>query len=399
MSDLRILTIIILAVAALLRSEIFFYLLYMLIGLQLVAWLWVRRTARTLRWTRELPAAAFPGETVDVRISVSNPSLLPVPWLALHESIPPALRTPPSVRAVVSLGAREQRVITYSVQAQRRGLYRLGPLSLRTGDVLGLREQALSGDRDDALLIYPRILPLPELGLPAALPFGDRPAAHSLFVDPARPIGVRDYSPADGMRQIDWKSSAHVGSLQVRRYEPAIAREIMLALTFSLAEYPGRFTYDAIERAVVAAASIAAALNSRGQPVGLCTSGIDALSGRPAASIPTDESRAHLIVLLSLLGRLDAPPEGDIITILNQVAAGLSWGCTIVLIGANASPELVARLLPLRRRGLAIALVLIEGSSADLALARRHGMIAYLINRAGVPVEAEKQRQGDRVTR
>ena len=384
--DLRLLTIIILVVAAALRSEIFFYLLYVLVGVQLVAWLWVRAATRSLRWSRSLPAASFPGEPVEVTLTVRNQGLVPIPWLALHESVPASLRTPSSVRHVIALGAREERRLSYTLLGQRRGLYRLGPLSLRTGDVLGLFERPLSGDAGDSLVIYPHVLPLPELGLPAALPFGARPAPGSLFTDPARPIGVRPYASGDGVRQIDWKSSARTNALQVRRHEPAIARDTTLALAFSLAEYPGRYTYDALERAIVAAASIAADLVRRGQPVGLCTSGHDPLGNAPAAPIAPAAGRAHLIEILRLLGRLEARPTGELAQVLERVTAGLGWGSTLVVIACGGGQQLVERLLPLRRRGLHVALVLVEGSADDLALARRHQIAAYLVSRAGAPV-------------
>lgn len=388
MHQLRLITLLILALAAALRSEIFFYLLYVLVGLQLVAWFWMRAIARSLRWSRRLPAAVFPGETAEVRIVIRNESLLPIPWLALDESLPPALRLTPAVRMVVALGAREQREVAYTLQGQRRGLYEVGPLMLRTGDVLGLFERSLAGGAPDSLVVYPRVLPLPELGLPAGLPFGARPDAGSLFSDPARPAGPRPYQPGDSIRQVDWKSSARAGALQVRRHDPAIARETMVALAFSRGEYPGRFLYDELERAVVAAASIAADLVGRGQPVGLCTSGRDPLAGGAAAAIPPDDGRPHLIELLRLLGRLEAPPEGDVAAVLDRAAVGLGWGSSVVLVVAAAGPALVERLLALRRRGLRLAVVLVEGTAADLALARRHGIAVYLVDRAGAPAEA-----------
>lgn len=386
--DLRLLTILVLVVAAGLRSQIFFYLLFVLVGVQIAAWLWTRAAAREVRWSRTVPRAAFPGEAVEVAITVRNQGLVPIPWLLLNESVPVDLRPSAAVRQVIALGARAERRVTYMVEGRRRGLYTLGPLSMRTGDVLGLFEQPLAGAAPDSLVIYPHVLPLPELGLPAGLPFGAVAAPASLFTDPARPTGVRPYAPGDAVRQIDWKNSARVGSLQVRRHQPAIARETLIALAFSRAEYPGRYTYDSLERAVVAAASIAADLVGRGGPVGICTSGHDPLTDAAAAPIPPAGGRAHLIEILRLLGRLEAPAEGSLSVALDRAAAGLSWGSTLVAVAYAGGPALLKRLLPLRRRGLHVALVLVEGSAEDVALARRHGIVAYLVDRAGAPVSA-----------
>lgn len=387
MADLRLLTLVLLVIAALLRSEIFFYLLYVLIGFQVAAWLWVRTAVRRLNWRRELPEAAFPGEAIPISLRVENRSLLPVPWLMLYESLPPTLHPPPGIRRVLALKPKTERNVTYTVQASRRGLYTIGPLRLQTGDVFGMREQPLAGGAVDTLTIFPEVVPLPELGLPAALPFGAQPFAQSLFSDPARPIGVRAYQPGDPPRQVDWKSSARVGTLQVRRHEPAIARTTLIALAFSRSEYSVRYVYDALERAIVAAASIAADLAARRQPVGLCTSGVDPLAQGPAAAIAPAYGRGHIIELLKLLGRLDVAAEGDVDALLHTTAADLGWGATVVIIGVGIGVERLERLIALRRRGLQIALVLVEGAAADIALARRHGIAVYLVDRTGVPAQ------------
>jgi uncharacterized protein (DUF58 family) len=385
MADLRLLTLMLLVIAALLRSEIFFYLLYVLIGFQVAAWFWVRTTVRRLHWRRDMPAAAFPGEAIPISLHIENRGLLPVPWLTLYESLPPTLHPPPGIRRVLALSPKANRILTYTVQASRRGLYTIGPLSLQTGDVFGMREQPLAGGSVDTLTIFPEVVPLPDLGLPAALPFGAQPFAQSLFTDPARPIGVRSYQPGDPPRQVDWKSSARVGALQVRRHEPAIARTTLIALAFSRTEYPVRYVYDSLERAIVAAASIAADLSARRQPVGLCTSGLDPLAQAPAMTLPPDYGRAHIIEVLKLLGRLEVAATGDVDALLAAASADLGWGATVVIVGVGIGFERLERLIALRRRGLRIALVLVEGAAADIALARRHGMQVYLVSRTGVP--------------
>lgn len=385
MNNLFWLTLILLAVAALLRSEVFFYLLYVVVGLQLVARLWVRRGARAITWRRQVPVAAFPGEPVTVQIELHNQGRLPLPWLALHESIPPLLHTPPELRQVLSLAAGERRVITYTVNGQQRGFYRLGPLTLRIGDVFGLNEQSLEGMQTDNLTIYPRVLPLGDLQLPASLPFGVLPTTRSLFTDPARPIGVRDYQPGDSMQRIDWKNSARLNRLQVRRHQPAIALNTLVALAFAQNEYPRRFASDAMERAVVAAASIIVHLLRHRQPVGLCTSGHDPLTDAAALPLPIASGQEHMIAMLHMLGRLEPAPHGDLPALLAQVSAHMSWGSTIVLITSVCDSALIAALLPLKRRGLNLALVLAEATPADLLLPQQYGISSFRIARDGRP--------------
>ena len=385
MNDLFWLTILLFIVAAALRSDLFFYLLYVVVGLQVLARLWLRQSARRLHWRRRAPAAAFPGERMAVELELTNGGLLPLPWLVLHESLPPSMHNPPMIREVLSLGAGERRVLTYTLVGQRRGYYKIGPLTLQTGDVLGLRERTLNDLEPHAVTIYPPVLSLAELGLPASLPYGTLAATRQLFSDPARPSGVRPYQAADGVRRIDWKTTAHAGAPQVRRYQPAISLETLIALAFSRDEYGGRYAYDIMERALVAAASVAAYLAARRQPIGLCTTGYDPQIGAQATSLAVATGRAHLIEVLGTLGRLDIASYGALPELIWQAGARLGWGSTVVAITGQRGAELVAALLPLKRRGLNVALIITEPSAEDLGLPRRHGIRTFGLWRDGRP--------------
>lgn len=388
MNDLFWLTIVLFFVAAALRSEVFFYLLYVIVGLQVLLRFWVRRGTRSLTWRRTAPPAAFPGDVLNVELELANNSLLPIPWLSVYESIPPALRTPPMVREVLSLGAGERRVISYSVTARQRGFYRIGPLALRTGDVLGLGEHSLAGAEPTSLTIYPTILSLGELGLPASLPFGTLASPQRLFSDPSRPAGVRPYQATDGVRRIDWKSTAHTGTPLVRRYQHAIALETLIALAFSREEYGRRYAYDLMERALTAAASIAVHLVERGQAVGFCTTGIDPASGRPAAPVSVASGRGHLIEIMGVLGRLEPAGEGKLPPLLQHASTHLGWGSTLILITGERGIELLASLLPLRQRGLNIALIITNPTPDELSLPRQHGITTYGLWKEGRPEAA-----------
>jgi uncharacterized protein (DUF58 family) len=388
MNDLFWLTILLFVVAVALRSDLFFYLLYVIVGLQVLARLWLRRGAGHLRWRRRAPTTAFPGERVTVELELTNDGLLPLPWLAVNESLPPSMHTPPMIREVLSLGAGERRVLTYMLVGQRRGFYRLGPLSLQTGDVLGLGERVLAGPEHDAITIFPPVLALGELGLPASLPYGTLATTTRLFSDPARPNGVRPYQAADGVRRIDWKTTAHAGTPQVRRYQPAISLETLIALAFSREEYGGRFSYDMMERALVAAASIAAHLAARRQPIGLCTTGLDPLQSGPTAPLAVASGRAQLIEVLGTLGRLEVAPQGALPELIWQAGTRLGWGSTVIVLTGQRGTGLVEALLPLKRRGLNLALIITEPSAADLGLPRQHGIMTFGLWRDGRPSPA-----------
>src|SRR5690606_19628201 len=176
----------------------------------------------------------------------------------------------------VSLRGRESREFHYAVQAIRRGYYRLGPLTVRTGDLFGwseLRAQAPAS----YLTVYPRITPLARLGLPSRLPYGAIGSQRRLFEDPARPVGVREYHRGDSLRLINWKVSAHGDNLVVKTLQPAISLDTHILLNLNRDDFSAKTRYSAPEWAIEIAASLAAHLVEQQQAVGLATNGRDLL--------------------------------------------------------------------------------------------------------------------------
>ncbi|HSR29189.1 MAG TPA: DUF58 domain-containing protein, partial [Anaerolineae bacterium] len=304
----------------------------------------------------------FWGQTFPVYVEVSNRSWLPVLWLRLHDTVPAGLTTGAVLRQVISLLPRERLQWTYSLAGKRRGYYSFGPLVTLGGDLLGSASYEHQSAHDDYVIVYPKIIALRELGLPSQSPFGVLPSRQRLFEDPTRIRGVRDYQPGDSLRRMDWKTSARVGSLQVRRYEPAIALETAIFLNLNETDYPQPYRRKATELGITIAASVAVHLIEKRQAVALSTNGHDPLSGSATApSAPLRKGREHLMHLLDLLACIEVA-SGDeampFLDLLSRKSLGLPWGSTVVIVTAMEFEGLMDALLALRRRGLMIILAL-----------------------------------------
>ena len=94
-----------LVIAAILRIDFFFTVAYLLFALFVFGRLWIRRSLKNLRLSRQYTARAFSGDDVTVRVSLHNTGRLPVPWVQTHESLPVDLIAPPFHREVFSLAA------------------------------------------------------------------------------------------------------------------------------------------------------------------------------------------------------------------------------------------------------------------------------------------------------
>lgn len=348
------------ALAVLLRDDSVVTLLYLLVGVFVAGRWWSRRALRAVAFKRVYPDHVFIGETVAVEVRVSNAGWLPVVWLQLRESVSPDLAGRRALHEVLSLGPRGRAAITYDLQPHKRGYYPLGPLTASTGDVLGLAADDGQVNTPDYLTVYPQIIPLRRIGLPSRSPQGTLRDTQPIFADPARLAGRREYTPGDSLRRVDWKATAAVGRLQVKQFEPSIALATVLVLGFSHADYEIRTRYEASELAVVIAASIAHWVAGRRQAVGLLTNGLDpqAAPDAPPAALAR-KGRQSLMGVLELLARVTlaeaAPPVADL---LRRASVRLPWGTTVVVVAGRVDEALLEALVPARRAGLEVVLIL-----------------------------------------
>jgi uncharacterized repeat protein (TIGR01451 family) len=381
-NQLRILALVLLVAGATVRSPLLGAAAFILAGATFVTAWWTRRVERGLRVRYTVPATVNYGDEATVTIEITNTSLLPIPWLQVTDSVPLTLRIAAPLRAAFGVGAGATRQIMYRVRGSRRGLYRLGPLRLTTGDVLGLYMRSLTIPVAE-LTVFPRVMPLPRLQLPAQLPFGPLSTRQRRGEDPARPMGTRPYQSSDGVRRLDWKATARHGDLLVRRAEPSVAPETIIALAFRTADYPAHVSQDSLERAVVAAASLSAAILERKLPVGLVSNGIDAKNPGTDVVLPHGKGDGHLQMLLHLLGRLQAGEAALPDLLARQI---LPWGGTLALVIADLDMSMLPQLDALRRRGQHIVAYLVEPTPEGLAFARAQGIPAVPVDERGVPM-------------
>ena len=370
-------------IAAFLRVDFFFTIAYLFFAVYLLSRVWTRRTVRHLRVHRRFVDRAFCGDKVTVDTVVHNASWLPIPWLQVNESLSVELTAPPFYREVISLGPHERRHFHYTLDCQRRGYHAVGPLRMYTGDLLGIVRLTQSEVAAEHIIVYPRVVPIQQLGLPTHSPLVALPTQSHLFEDPARVRGVRDYQPGDSLRRIHWTATASTGRLLVKQYQPAIARETLICLDLDEAGYEHRQRYTATELAIVTAASIANHIIVRERlSAGLITEAMDPLSEEQAQFLlPPRSGAAHLMSLLEVLARGQIATGTSFTDLLRRESVKLSWGATLLVIAGRESEELLDSLTYLRRAGFAVALILIRATHTSPDLQKRADMLGVPIHR------------------
>lgn len=344
--------IVLTVIAALLRQDWIYFLVYVIGGVWAVSHWWVRRSLRTLDVKRSLVQRAFAGETVDVTLDFTNHSWLPIPWLQVREQVPLELKDVESYSIVLSIGSKSHAQHRYHLYAKQRGLYRLGPLVLKTGDLFGFANATWNETNGVRVTVYPRVLPLHKLGLPSRSPFGTLHSRQRLFEDPTRMSGVRDYAVGDSLRRIHWKASAHENGLLVKKFQPAIALNMTVILDLNRAAYPPGAVYGYSEWAIEVAASVASYAVEQRQAVGLICNGFDPLADDVARPIAPHQGQGHLMELLALLARIQTHElETPLAAWLPRRLNDLVWGTTVILVTPKLDQETLWLLHNAYRRG------------------------------------------------
>jgi uncharacterized protein (DUF58 family) len=360
------LLIVLLLIAAFMRGDFALTLIYLVVGALAAGMWWGRKALAQVEAKRRFNSHAFLGEQVKVQLHVQNTGWLPVPWLELRETLPVALVGPNNFQMVTNLGPRGDVQFEYFVQARKRGYYSIGPLSISTGDILGLSNSLQANSTAEALVVYPRIIPFTSMDIPSQSPQGTLRHTLPLFEDPTRVFGKRGYTSGDSLRRIDWKSSASSGRLQVKVFEPSIALETFIVLNLNADDYYYRSRVDATELAIVIAASISNWVVEKKQMVGMMVNGRDPLApdGRPQ-SIPPRKGKLHMMRLLETLARAGIIDNSALVPLLQQQRYQLAWGTTLIVITGRLSDDLLDELYQARRAGQNATIVLAGTDTSD----------------------------------
>ena len=354
------------------RGDFALTLIYLVVGGLVAGLWWSRRSLAQVQTKRQFNSHAFLGEKVQVDLHVRNQGWLPVPWLELRETLPVALVGPNHFQSVIHLGPRDKASFEYSFDARRRGYYPIGPLSISTGDILGLRDTLQAQNPADHLVVYPKIIPFAAVEIPSRSPQGTLRHSLPLFEDPTQVFGKREYTSGDSLRRIDWKASASTGRLQVKLFEPSIALETFLVLNLNGEDYYYRSRLDSTELAIVIAASLSNWIIEKRQIVGMLVNGRDPLTadGKPQAIHP-HKGKRHLMRLLETLARVEIAENSALVPLLQRQRYQLAWGTSLIVITGTAGDELLDELYLARRWGQNAVLILTGRDASDETIRRR----------------------------
>ncbi|MDP9373609.1 MAG: DUF58 domain-containing protein [Chloroflexota bacterium] len=356
-----------------------------------VSWLWNRYALHGVSYRRRLSAGrVFRGETVRLECELVNRKLLPLAWIDVEDELPDRLGA--LDRRVTPAGSPTRDLLPYltslrpyervrwatTLRCPHRGAYLIGPARLRSGDIFGFFRQEGRVEERQTLVVYPRVVPLPDLGIPPRHAFGDTRVPRALLTDPLRPVGTRDYRPEDSFRHLHWKATARAGSLQVKVFEPTTVTQVAIFLNLDSPAQPWLALDSAeFEEVISVAASLAAHGLEERQAVGVYSNRLIGGSNR-TLRVPPGGGPAQLGRILESLAKLSPFATVDFPKQLRAETLRFPWGSTIVVVTAIMTPPLATTLEALRAAGHRLVLVATGGGAIVPPPVR--GLITHRVN-------------------
>jgi len=231
---------------------------------------------------RDLSASEIKwGETVEAKLTVINQKSLSAFWLFWEDYVDKALDVEGPICHFKTLAPNKSHKLPFRIHSTHRGFFKIGPAMVESSGPFGLIQRFLVGQQVDFLTVLPRVVPVEKGLVRGQRPIHQIPKRMSIFEDPSRFLGVREYQPGDSLRRIHWKATARSRTIQVKIFEPAVLLGALLTVDMHPASYlevtKEKEKVDSlVELAITAAASLGEYIITGDQRVGLLSNGEDA---------------------------------------------------------------------------------------------------------------------------
>ncbi len=334
-------------------------------GLWAVSAYWAYSLRKKLSLTREMRFGwAQVGDRLIERFNLSNDASVPALWVEVQD-----LSTLPGYQASRGTGVSSRSSIRWHRESVclRRGLFYLGPTTIRTGDPFGVYTITLDYPASLPLLVLPPIVPLPMIQVAPGGRSGEgRPRADArdrvVSASSARP-----YVPGDSRRWVHWKLSARHDELFVRLFDGTPAGDWWILLDMDARAQVGEGEDSTDELGVILAASLAdRGLRAR-RAVGLVAHGEDLVWLPPQSG---EGQRWEILRSLALVNRGRRP----LAELLQRVRPALGQRTTLIVVTPSVEDRWLETLVPLLRRGVVPTVLLMDpesfGGSGNVAAAR-----------------------------
>lgn len=349
----------------------FFTLAYLFGGLLTISYLWAWFSVRWIGINRKTRTRrAQVGRTLEESFVVRNLSYIPKLWLEVrdHSDLPGHRAS----HVVPLMSGRTSYRWSVETPCRTRGEFRLGPMTLSSGDPFGLFNSPRWLAATSRVIVYPATIHLNKFELPLGTISGgeaQRQRSHYITTNAA---GVRNYVPGDSFNRIHWRTSARKGELIVKEFEIDPLVDIWLFVdfsSFSLVEDPSverigqtgpvipsgtGIPASTEEYSVVIAASLAQYFINLERAVGFAAYTPNREIHQPERG---NRQITHIFESLAVARSLSTHSLKEMLTLETPY---FTRGTTLIIVTASLDPAWVVEAQILSRRGIRPMCILID---------------------------------------
>ena len=313
------------------------------------------------------------GDVLEEQIRVYNAGPIPTAWLEIidHTNLPDlkrALGTQISAHSHTTW--RTRHVCT------RRGLYHLGPTTVKTSDPFGLFQLSIDDPHQMDLLITPPVVPLPNIEVASGGRMGDGRMVKGVLEPSVAVSTIRDYQPNDPLHHIHWPLTAKRDTLTTRVFENTPTGNWWIVQDMNKAVQIGEGNNYSLEIGIILSASLAKKGIQSGKAVGFVANDL-----QHSWITPQHQSDQIMKILHTLA--LSEAGDMSLNSLLKNTRSSFQQAASLILITPDMTLEWWEALLWLKAKGMIPTVLLLDPSSFDPSEATTHTTLQKLQN-AGI---------------
>ena len=252
------------------------------------------------------------GEDVELIEVAENRKRLPLPFIILRFEAPLEIKFYDMMNTstsdylyredMLTMKAFSKHTRRIKAKCTKRGYYIFPRVGITTSDLFLTKRFSKVFSNDSHLVVLPELLDADMMRTLNSVTLSELQCRRTLLTDPFTLAGIREYSPDDPMKSINWKASAKTGSLMVNRNASTCAQKVHIFV--NLGFYNQKRSVSLLEKSISLTYTWLSELAALGIPSSVYTNGLDVLTNSPVIS-GTDPGPSALRERAVMLARID----------------------------------------------------------------------------------------------
>lgn len=204
-----------------------------------------------------------PGEEFEVVTVLQNNKLSPVSYLEVMQQLPSEINlnaylgrfvSEPQISRLYSscyIMPRQKLTRTIKATLPKRGRYFMQGATLSGGDLLGLRQTQKEISFFHEIVVLPKAIEAQSVENALGGFLGDVSVSRFILEDPILVTALGEYTGREPMKTIDWKHSASLGKLMVKKFDYTVENSVTVMLNAESRSNSARETCFSLTRNVI----------------------------------------------------------------------------------------------------------------------------------------------------